>query len=112
MPGPNQDALNHYGNKEFQILVNNEAVECTQIAQALQDAAGGLGRQITINPTQATNGLVTWPTSRGPANGNYHTVYSDDDFVFDPRYRSTPIPIAEWEAEVSALNGGENVFGR
>jgi hypothetical protein len=111
---PNPAVVRLYGNRTFQRLVRNQAIECTEIADTLQDAAGGAGRQITINPAPGTpvKGQVRWPTSRGPASGNFHTVYADQNFVYDPRYRPTPIPIAEWEAEVNALNGGANVFGR
>ena len=108
-PRPNQAAVNQYRKRAFRRLVGNEAVECTEIAQTLQDAAGGAGRQFTINPAPGTDGQVRWPTSRGPASGNYHTVYADEHFVYDPRYRNTPIPIAEWEAEVNALNGAGNL---
>jgi hypothetical protein len=103
---PNSGALGHYGNQAFQNKVLNEVVECTEIAADLQAASGNVGAQLTISPPPGRR-TVKWPRNLGPAEGNYHTVYTDGNFVFDPRYRSTPIPIAEWQAEVNALNGME-----
>ena len=42
-PEPNQGALALFDDRAFKNLVDNEAIECTEIAQVLQDAAGGVG---------------------------------------------------------------------
>ena len=101
-------ALNLYGDPAFQNKVSNQAVECTEIAYDLQAANGNVGGQLTIIPAPGSpDGLVGWPTSLGPARGNYHSVYVNGDLIFDPRYDANgPIPRSHWETLVNQLNPG------
>lgn len=102
---PNPNALELYQHPEFKALVDNDAIDCSQLANELLEASGRQGGEIVINPSQGQI-RVCFPTKRGIEDGNYHSVYCDGEFVFDPRFRNTPVPRTEYEALIRALNGG------
>lgn len=102
---PNPNALELYQNPEFKALVDNEAIDCSQLTNELLDASGQQGGEMVINPSRGQI-RVCFPTKRGIEDGNYHSVYCDGEFVFDPRFRDAPIPRTEYEALIRALNGG------
>jgi hypothetical protein len=106
---PNQGALNHLQDPAFQGKVANRAgVNCEELASDLLDASGNKGGLLTINPMEQ-GGSIKYPESAAPggvAESNHHQVYTDGNFVIDPRYKGgTPIPRAEYEAEIRRLNG-------
>ncbi len=102
---PNQGALNLYKDPAFQQLVESEVVDCSQLAQELQTASGNEGGQIVINPPPGTD-RVKHPVGGEVAKSNYHVVYTDGNYVFDPRHDGNgAIPRAVWEAKITELNG-------
>jgi hypothetical protein len=107
-PQPNQAALRLLRNRAFQRFADGPAT-CDEITGKLLDATGHAGRELVINPPPGS-GAVVYPTKLGPARSNFHSVYTDGNFVFDPGYRDTPILLGEWQAEVNKLNGGINMF--
>ncbi|MGH7169073.1 MAG: hypothetical protein ACRELG_02195 [Gemmataceae bacterium] len=102
---PNPNALELYQNPEFKALVNNDAIDCSQLANELLEASGRHGGEMVINPSQDQI-RVRFPIKFGIEQGNYHSVYCDGEFVFDPRFRDTPTPRAEYEALIRELNEG------
>ena len=102
---PNPNALELYQNPEFKALVGNDAIDCSRLANELLEASGRQGGEMVINPSQGQI-QVRFAIKFGIEQGNYHSVYCDGEFVFDPRFRDTPIPRAEYEALIRELNGG------
>jgi len=58
---------------------------------------------LVINPPPGSE-TVIFPTNEGPFAGNFHVVYTDGNFVFDPRWADSPMPIETWLAELKTLN--------
>ena len=105
LPIPNPGACALFASRSFQRRVNNPVVECYQLAEELYKASGETGGTLQINngsrPLKIPEkGIVT-------DRFDFHVVYTDGEFVFDPRYRDNPIPRAEYEAETRQLNGEE-----
>ena len=108
---PNLGACGLYQDQAFQQRVDDfDGVDCSQLAQELQDASGNQGGQITINPPPGAS-RVKHLVGSVVVESNYHTVYTDGEFVFDPRHDKTaPVPREEWEAAIRDVNGDEIEF--
>ncbi len=108
---PNQGACALYTNETFQQRVDDfDGIDCSQLAQELQEASGNVGGQMTINPPPDAS-RVKHLVGSTVVESNYHTVYTDGEFVFDPRHdRNTPVPKGEWETVIRNLNGIEIEF--
>ena len=106
---PNPNALELYQSPVFKVLVDNDAIDCSQLANELLEASGRQGGEMVINPSHDQI-RVRFPTKRGIEDGYYHSVYCDGEFVFDPRFRDAPIPRPEYEALIRELNGGNVDF--
>jgi hypothetical protein len=91
-------------NEAFRRLVNHPGATCDQITAQFIEATGNVGHDIVLNPPPGSD-RVWFPSKTGPEVSNFHSVYTDGNFVFDLWYRDTPIPLEEWQAEVNRLNG-------
>jgi hypothetical protein len=102
---PNQGASDLLKDEAFRRRALEPGTECAETADALQAAAGGgVGGTLSISPPEGS-AKVRHPTRLGVAKSNHHQVFTDGEFVYDPLYKDTPIPRAEYEAEIRSLNG-------
>jgi hypothetical protein len=108
-PKPNRAALHRFNSRAHQQLVAKPGMTCDQITGDLLEASGNAGSELVLNPPLGSD-MVVYPARGGPVRSNFHSVYTDGNYVFDRAYRDTPIPLAEWKAEVNRLNGGINLF--
>jgi predicted double-glycine peptidase len=76
--------------------------DCSEIADDLYKASGENGTIYTITPNEKHNLVV--PEYGKNVSFDYHTVYSDNSYVYDPRYDNTPIPESEYFDMIKMLN--------
>lgn len=88
----------------FQSLVLNRAIDCSRLAQEIMEAAGNLGGQLNISPALGRE-MVSHYIEGELVLSRYHVVYTDGQFVYDPRWSETPIPRIEYEEDLRRLNG-------
>jgi filamentous hemagglutinin len=78
-------------------------VDCSEIAENLYNAAGKTGEILRVEPAEP--GLNLTVTEGGQqVNYMYHEVYTDGNYVFDPRLGPDPIPIQGCETTILGDN--------
>jgi hypothetical protein len=50
------------------------------------------------------------PTKEGQFGGNFHVVFTDGNFVFDPGWSETPVHLEKWYDELSTTAPPEMIF--
>jgi filamentous hemagglutinin len=103
-PAPNPAAADLLQDPAFQEQALSGA-ECTDLGGALQDAAGNQGGTLSVSPGEGAT-TVQHPTQLGVAESNFHQVFTDGNYVFDPVYSTKPIPIAQYIELIQDLSGG------
>lgn len=63
--------------------------------------AGGKGKIYNITPNQGTLNVEEYGSVRG---FDYHTVYFEGTYIYDPRYSSTPITESSYFNTLKKLN--------
>jgi hypothetical protein len=96
----NQEVL----KKARSIDVEAEWLDCSEIADDLLKAANGKGRIIEVTPSKGKD-LTLYELGK-EEKFKYHQVYTDGQYVYDPRASSDPIPKGDWEIMVRSLNPG------
>jgi len=79
------------------------SVDCSEIAEKLLSSAGGKGKILEVRPKTANN-LSIYENSVIERNLNYHQVYTDGRYVYDPRLSSSPVPKGDWEMHMRGMN--------
>jgi filamentous hemagglutinin len=79
--------------------------DCSEIADDLYKAAGNKGEILKITPSQKYGDLKVIENGK-TTTFDYHQVYSDGTYVFDPRYNNNPILKNDYVKMISDLNGG------
>ena len=98
---PNEDALKAMNSESMQNSIQCYGVDCGEIADKLFDSAGEKGSVLRITKE---NGELTTPEFKGTDDYNYHEVYTDGKYVFDPRLSKTPIPKGDYMKLLKQLN--------
>lgn len=80
--------------------------DCSEIADDLYRAAGNKGEILKITPIQKYGDLNVIENGKTTAF-DYHEVYSDGKYVFDPRYTNNPILKDDYIKMLNDLNGGK-----
>lgn len=62
--------------------------DCSEIAQDFMDAANGKGKIYRID---GKDGFINGYEYNSILEFDYHEVYSDGKFIYDPRYSNVPI---------------------
>ncbi|MBH5320946.1 RHS repeat-associated core domain-containing protein [Paenibacillus sp. GSMTC-2017] len=101
------------GNKSVvDAMLSNEkkyksilAYDCSEIAEDLALAAGNKGKIITIKSSEK-NGTINVTEYGKTEIFEYHTVYSDGTYVYDPRFSNQPIPVVEYMVTINKQNDG------
>ena len=99
---PNQDALDEMRRRE-ELYRRESNIDCSEIAEDLFEASGRNGKIIEI---RANDGWL-WVEEYGNVRDfNYHTVFSDGRFIFDPRFSPNPILEVDYFNMLRRLNPG------
>ncbi len=104
---PNLDALSTMKDTNYQELISKYNIDCSEIAEHLQRAAGGEGHIIEIAYSNASplNPQLRIPEASSQISRFlYHQVYTDGTYVFDPRYSLDPMLIKDYMALIKELN--------
>lgn len=103
---PNSTVVNAMGNSQVQAMVaDTDCGDCSDIAGYLYRAAGGQGQVIEVTPTKP-NSLNEYENGSLEPGQSYHQVYTDGQYVYDPRVSSTPIPKGDWLQSITNTNPG------
>ncbi len=88
--------------KEF--YRKNDRFDCSEIADDLLDAAGGKGKIIEITPKSGVLGDLQVKEYGKIQDFDFHTVYSDGKYIYDPRYNDLPILENDYFNMLESLN--------
>ena len=100
---PNPIVVQAYQNPNFK----NQRYDCAEIAANLLQAANGQGKIIEVTPVKGKRVKVL-ETSGILAEYNYHQVYTDGRYVYDPRLTPDPVPKGDWKRLMRGMNPGAN----
>jgi hypothetical protein len=81
---------------------NNRNFDCSEIAEDLFNASGGKGEIIEIT---GNNGLRVKEYGE-IMDFEYHEVFSDGKYIYDPRYSDNPILKSDYLDALNNLNSG------
>lgn len=79
--------------------------DCSEIAEDLYNASGNKGTIIELK----TDGQIKIQEYGTTQMYEYHQVYSDGNYIYDPRFSSEPILQSEYFDVVRNLNSGVDV---
>jgi hypothetical protein len=101
---PNQSIIDAMKSPKIQKMVNNtDCVDCSEIAESLLSAANGKGKIYQVQPERLGT-LNVFENGRQESGMDYHQVYSDGQYVYDPRISTTPIPLGDWLQSIRNSN--------
>jgi hypothetical protein len=78
--------------------------DCSEIAEDLLKAAHGKGKIIEVLPSGKRKDLTLYELGERQDGFDYHQVYTDGQYVYDPRVSSDAIPKGDWEIMIRSLN--------
>jgi len=86
--------------------------DCSEIADKLLDAAGGEGFILEVTPRNGGS-ITVFENGKELPGFDYHQVYTDGKYVYDPRLTSQPMPLGDWEQHIRNINPNPvNIFSR
>jgi len=89
-----------------------ESTDCSTIAERLFETANKQGNILRVEPSEYGY-LNLFEYGRRLSGQYYHEVYTDGQYIYDPRLSSTPIPKGDWERMLRGLNpGGISIFSQ
>jgi hypothetical protein len=80
--------------------------DCSEIAEDLLKVAKGEGQIIEVLPSGEREDLTLYEFGKRQDGFDYHQVYTDGRYVYDPRLSLEPIPKGDWEIMIRSLNPG------
>ena len=101
-PVYNQQVLKEIEINKDYYRIDVDYYDCSEIADDLYKAAGEKGTIYTITPNDKYNLIV--PEYGKNVSYDYHTVYSDNSYIYDPRYTDTPVLESEYFDMIKSLN--------
>ncbi|MBY0217848.1 WXG100 family type VII secretion target [Paenibacillus illinoisensis] len=84
---------------------NDLNYDCSEIAEDLANAAHGHGEIITLRSSEKYGRIEVYEYGV-KEKFDYHTVYSDGKYVYDPRYSDDPVPKDVYLKDMGAQNEG------
>jgi filamentous hemagglutinin len=78
--------------------------DCSEIAEDLLKAAKGKGQIIEVLPSGERKDLTLYEMGERQDGFDYHQVYTDGQYVYDPRLSSETVPKGDWEIMIRSLN--------
>jgi RHS repeat-associated protein len=90
------------------MAANTHSVDCSEIAEKLLNSANR-GEVLRMSPIKRF-GSINVEENGQVLPFDYHEVYSDGNFVFDPRLSPQPVRLSDWYNQARQLNpGGVNI---
>ena len=103
---PNSTVVNAMSSSQMQTMVaDTRCGDCSDIASYLYRAAGGQGQVVEVAPATPNN-LNVYENGALETGQSYHQVYTDGQYIYDPRASSTPIPKGDWLQSITNTNPG------
>ncbi len=78
--------------------------DCSEIAEDLLKAAKGNGQIVEVLPSGERKDLTLYEMGERQDGFDYHQVYTDGQYVYDPRLSLEPVPKGDWEIMIRSLN--------
>ena len=101
---PNQAVMDKIQTPEIQRMVKETGCsDCSEIAEKLYHAANGKGEILEVRPKQNGN-LTLYENGEMKEKMYYHQIYTDGQYVYDPRLSNQPIPKGDWEIHIRGIN--------
>ncbi len=97
------DLVNHMN----QLPIDNVCFDCSEIADSLFKASGGVGSKLRITPKIKFGTIEVPELISGviqPAKYDYHYVYQKSGYIYDPRVASSAIPKGDYFKLVRQYN--------
>jgi len=85
----------------------DEYYDCSKIARDLKEAAGGQGEILEVRSTEKYGSINVFENGKMAGDMDYHQVYSDGKYVYEPRISSQAIPKGDWEKHIKGINDGK-----
>jgi hypothetical protein len=101
----NQDVLGEVKALQDRVRENRN-YDCSEIAEDLLKAAKGKGQIIQVLPSNERKKLTLYEFGERDNRFTYHQVYTDGQYIYDPRLSSEPVPKGDWEIMIRSLNPG------
>lgn len=79
--------------------------DCSEIADDLYNASSGNGKIIELK----TDKLINVEEYGVVRSYEYHQVFSDGKYIYDPRYSSSPVLQTDYLNHINKLNNGNPV---
>ena len=87
---------------------NNPGYDCSEIATDFYDTAGQQGKIYRI---EGKDGVINGYEYGKVYDFEYHEVYSDGVYIYDPRYKNTPVLKDDYFRALKEINpDGFDVF--
>ena len=103
-PPPQPSVVAAMNSPSIQAMAKaTDCVDCSEIAWKLLNASGGSGSILEVRPMQNGNLNVL---ENGAIEGGqyYHQVYTDGQYIYDPRWSLEPVPFNSWQNSIRQLN--------
>tara|TARA_R110002110_G_C13467497_1_gene719391 strand:- start:1963 stop:3765 length:1803 start_codon:yes stop_codon:yes gene_type:complete len=104
---PSKDAIKELNSPGMKSMVADIGyTDCSEIAEELYKATGKKGTIITIEPKVGRDVFIGQKQGKTLISEvyEYHTVYRDNHYVYDPRLSKNPIPRGDFQNIISKLN--------
>ncbi len=91
--------LDYMKSPEMQELVLDPTMDCSELSSKLYEKAGEVGKQLRIRPNESGSQLNILEKQNGKVvteRYDYHAVYQQDGYIYDPRLSSDPIPRGDY----------------
>ncbi|MBD9419508.1 hypothetical protein IB259_09595 [Achromobacter sp. ACM04] len=93
---PNHNVVEAMSDPQVQKMVKDvTCADCSDIAAYLYKEAGQKGAILNVKPALRNN-LNVLENGVLEKRQTYHQVYSDGQYVYDPRVSSRPVPQGDW----------------
>ena len=99
-----EQAASNVVQKMRELPIKEWGYDCSEIAEDLYNAAGGKGE--ILNITSNSEGQISVVQFGQKIKFDYHQVYSDGKYVYDPRYYNNPILKDDYFEMLNNLNPG------
>ncbi|MGK7945788.1 MAG: hypothetical protein AB4058_15100 [Microcystaceae cyanobacterium] len=78
--------------------------DCSEIAENILKATEGQGKILRVEPQEGFKLTLLEGDELEENLFLYHEVYTDGNYIFDPRLNPDPVFLEEWEALIKFLN--------
>ncbi|MEQ4626083.1 MULTISPECIES: hypothetical protein [Providencia] len=81
-----------------------DRMNCSEIARDLHDAADGKGEILEVRSVEKYGSINVFENGVIEEGMDYHQVYSDGQYIYEPRITSQAMPKGDWEKHIKGIN--------